>query len=517
MSDVDNTTDDTSSEAVDHPAVEVPTTSDPAPAPEADAVAEVASTPDPVAEEPGQPPAAPAAEAAPAEAAAPAEQTAPSEAAEPSDQTAPADAPAEQAAPSEAAVPAEQAAPSEAAEPSDQTAPAEAAAPAEQTAPSEAAVPAEQAEQVGEAAAPSETVTDAAQSAVEPTIDPASFKFQPGDIVPGTISQVGANGIEADLGDGDTAVIPRAEIDGEPEVGQVIEGLVMKHQAGTGRYVISPKRAGKARAWTKLVEAFESKTPVTGKVLDTTKGGLIVDLGLRAFLPESLVDVRKTGNLAALVGTEVTVMVIECEKLSGEVAAKERRSEKVVVNRKILRERERKAMRDRLMTTLQPGDRMTGTVTALTDFGAFVDIGGAEGLVHVSELAHRNVARPADVVSVGQDLDVVVLEVKADKGKISLSHKATLASPWQLLKERHKVGDLVYGSVTSLAPFGAFVLVEGEGFTIEGLIHVSELSRYRVESPSEVVNVGEGVWTKILAIEPEKRRLSLSLRRALEE
>ena len=453
MSDVDNTTDDTSSEAVDQPAVEVPTTSDPAPAPQADAVAEVASAPKPVVEDQGQSPAALAADIAPAASTAPAEHV-------------------------------------------------------EQV--SEAAAPSEQ-------AAPSETLTDAAQSAVEATIDPASFKFQPGDIVPGTISQVGANGIEADLGDGDTAVIPRAEIDGEPEVGQVIEGLVMKHQAGTGRYVISPKRAGKARAWTKLVEAFESKTPVTGKVLDTTKGGLIVDLGLRAFLPESLVDVRKTGNLAALVGTEVTVMVIECEKLSGEVAAKERRSEKVVVNRKILRERERKAMRDRLMTTLQPGDRMTGTVTALTDFGAFVDIGGAEGLVHVSELAHRNVARPADVVSVGQDLDVVVLEVKADKGKISLSHKATLASPWQLLKERHKVGDLVYGSVTSLAPFGAFVLVEGEGFTIEGLIHVSELSRYRVESPSEVVNVGEGVWTKILAIEPEKRRLSLSLRRALEE
>lgn len=353
--------------------------------------------------------------------------------------------------------------------------------------------------------------------ASEAVVDPASFKYQPGDIVPGTISQVGANGIEADLGDGDIAVIPRAEIEGDPEVGHPIEGLVMKHQAGTGRYVISPKRAAKARAWAKLVEAFESKTPVTGRVLDTTKGGLIVDLGLRAFLPESLVDVRKTGNLSALVGTDVTVMVIECEKLSGEVAAKERRSEKVVVNRKILRERERKAMRDRLMTTLQPGDRMTGTVTALTDFGVFVDIGGAEGLVHVSELAHRNVAKPSDVVSVGQDLDVVVLEVKADKGKISLSHKATLASPWQLLKERHKVGDLVYGSVTSLAPFGAFVLVEGEGFTIEGLIHVSELSRYRVESPSEVVNVGEGVWTKILAIEPEKRRLSLSLRRALEE
>jgi small subunit ribosomal protein S1 len=347
--------------------------------------------------------------------------------------------------------------------------------------------------------------------------DPASFKYQPGDIVPGSISQVGANGIEADLGDGDLAVIPRAEIDGDPEVGQAIEGLVMKHQGGTGRYVISPKRAAKARAWIKVLDAYESKTPLTGKVIDSTKGGVIVDLGLRAFLPESLIDVRKPSNVRALIGTDVTVMVIECEKLSGEAAAKERRSEKIVVNRKILREGERKATRDRLLQTLQPGDRMTGTVTALTDFGAFVDLGGAEGLVHVSELAHRNVAKPSDVLSMGQDIDVIVLDVKADKGKISLSHKATLASPWQLLQERHKVGDLVFGNVTSLAAFGAFVLVEGEGFTIEGLIHVSELSRYRVESPAEVVNVGEGVWTKILAIEPEKRRLSLSLRRALEE
>jgi small subunit ribosomal protein S1 len=351
----------------------------------------------------------------------------------------------------------------------------------------------------------------------EPVPDPASFKYQPGDIVPGSISQVGANGIEADLGDGDIAVIPRAEIDGDPEVGQAIEGLVMKHQGGTGRYVISPKRAAKARAWIKVLDAYESKTPLTGKVIDSTKGGVIVDLGLRAFLPESLIDVRKPGNVRALIGTEVTVMVIECEKLSGEAAAKERRSEKIVVNRKILREGERKALRDRLLQTLQPGDRMTGTVTALTDFGAFVDLGGAEGLVHVSELAHRNVAKPSDVLSIGQDIDVIVLDVKADKGKISLSHKATLASPWQLLQERHKVGDLVFGNVTSLAAFGAFVLVEGEGFTIEGLIHVSELSRYRVESPAEVVNVGEGVWTKILAIEPDKRRLSLSLRRALEE
>jgi small subunit ribosomal protein S1 len=361
--------------------------------------------------------------------------------------------------------------------------------------------------------------TTAAEASPDPEVvpEPASFRYQPGDIVPGHISVVGANGIEADLGDGDTAVIPRSEIDGDPVVGEAVEGTVIKHQAGTGRYVISPKRAAKARAWTRIVEAFESKTPMTGKVTDATKGGLIVDLGVRAFLPESLIDVRKPHNPRSLIGTEVTVMVVEAEKLSGDVAAQERRSEKVVVNRRILRETERKAQRDRLLTTLQAGDRMVGTVTALTDFGAFVDLGGAEGLVHVSELAHRNVAKPGDVVKVGQEIDVIVIEVKADRGKISLSHKATLASPWQQLKATAAVGDLVYGIVSGVAPFGAFVTVEGDGFVVEGLIHISELSRFRVEEASEVVNVGEGVWTKILAIEPEKRRLSLSLRRALEE
>ena len=365
----------------------------------------------------------------------------------------------------------------------------------------------------GESVESSEVVGEAA-AVTEP--DPASFRYQPGDIVPGTITAVGANGIEADLGSGDTAVIPRSEIDGDPAVGDAIEGAVIKHQGGTGRYVISPKRAGRARAWSRVLDAFEAKVPITGTVTDVTKGGLIVDLGLRAFLPESLIDVRKPNNPRALIGTQVTVMVVECEKLSGEAAAKERRSEKVVVNRRVLREVERKALRERLLNTLQAGDRMVGTVTALTEFGAFVDLGGAEGLVHVSELAHRNVAKPGDVVKVGQELDVIVLDVKADRGKISLSHKATLPSPWQKLQTMHKVGDLVYGTVSSIAAFGAFVAVEGDGFTLEGLIHVSELSRYRVESPSEVVNVGEGVWTQILAIEPEKRRLSLSLRRALE-
>lgn len=378
----------------------------------------------------------------------------------------------------------------------------EAASPASPTSPAEP--PADTA--VAEAAAASEA---------EPIV---TFRYQPGDIVPGAITVVGPNGIEADLGDGALAVIPRAELDGEPTVGQQVEGTVIKHQAGTGRYVISPRRAARTRAWARIVEAFESQTPITGTVTDTTKGGLIVDLGLRAFLPESLIDVRKPHNPRALVGQQVSVLVIEAERLTGAAAASERRSEKIVVNRRAVVDVERRAAKERLVHELAPGQRLRGRVSALTDFGAFVDIGGAEGLVHVSELAHRPVAKPGDVVKVGDELDVVVLEVKADRGKISLSRKAALPNPWEAFQQHHQVGDLVFGTVSGLAAFGVFVTVTGDGFEpVEGLVHISELSRFRVETPADVVAVGEGVWTKVLAIEPDRKRLSLSLRRALED
>ncbi len=347
---------------------------------------------------------------------------------------------------------------------------------------------------------------------------PVVFTYQTGDIVPGVITAIGANGIEVDL-DGELAVIPKAElVDGtDPGVGENVEGMVIRHQAGSGRYVISPKRAAKSRAWLKILAAFESGETMEGVVTETTKGGLIVNLGLRAFLPESLIDVRKPADTKSFIGQTVTVKIIECEKLSGERAAAERRSEKLVVNRKITMEADRKAAKQALMASLNVGDRKTGKVTALTDFGAFVDIGGVEGLIHISELAHRQVASAGEVVKVGEQVDVIIVEVKTERGKIGLSRKRALPNPWTQFAENHKVGDLVFGQVTGLAPFGAFVLVEGDGHDpVEGLVHISELSRFRVEEASEVVAVGEGVWTQVLAIEPEKKRVSLSLRRALE-
>jgi small subunit ribosomal protein S1 len=369
---------------------------------------------------------------------------------------------------------------------------------------------------------PVDTAVDtAAEVSGEPAVEPATvvFTYQPGDIVPGIITVIGPNGIEADLGEGEMAVIPKAELvdDHEPVVGEHIEGTVVRHQAGSGRYVISPKRAHRTRSWTRIEAAFEAGEPITGVVKATTKGGLILDLGMRAFLPESLIDVRKVADPASLVGTTMTVKIIECEKITGEQAATERRSEKIVVNRRIMLEAERQAQREALFSTIKVGDRKTGTVTALTDFGAFVDIGGGEGLIHVSELAHRQVNKPSDVVKVGETVDVVILDIKPERNKISLSRKAVLPSPWDQFSKLHKPGDLVFGTVTGLAAFGVFVTIEGEGFEpVEGLVHISELSRFRVEQASDVVAVGEGVWSQILSIDPDKRRVALSMRRALE-
>jgi ribosomal protein S1 len=177
-------------------------------------------------------------------------------------------------------------------------------------------------------------------------------------------------------------------------------------------------------------------------------------------------------------------------------------------------EQERAKQRAQLITSLAAGDRRRGRVSALVPFGAFVDLGGVEGLVHVSELAHRQVATPDQVVKVGDEIDVVVLEVNPEKKKISLSRKRALPDPWAQFQAAHQPGDLVYGTVTGVAAFGAFVRLDGQ--ELEGLIHISELSKFRVEDPNEVVAVGEGLWVKIIEITPEKKRLSLSLRRALD-
>lgn len=341
----------------------------------------------------------------------------------------------------------------------------------------------------------------------ERAAEDAGLRYQVGDIAPGTVTATRDDGADVDLGGGAVAVVPKSEMVGPPPaVGAAIEGKVIRRQGGNGRLVLSPRRAQADRAWNALQAAFEQGTTVTGKVKESVKGGYIVDLGLRAFLPESLVDVRRGSKLQT--GEEVEVAVIECERPAG-------RPERVVVDRRQVRERTASLSRDAIVAQLTVGQRARGRITAVTNFGAFVDIGGAEGLIHVSQLAHRQVADPREVVQVGQEVDVVVIDIRRERGKVALSRKAALPDPFSSFQTQHAIGDLVFGTVTSLAPFGAFIAIDGAD--VEGLVHISELSRYRVETPSEVVSVGEGVWVKVLGIDAAKRRLSLSLRRALEE
>jgi small subunit ribosomal protein S1 len=354
---------------------------------------------------------------------------------------------------------------------------------------------------------------DAAAPPVEPampaTDEGGALAYQPGDIVPGTVTAVRDDGVDLELDAGRRAVAPKAEwVAGATyAVGDAIEGQVLRRQ-GAGKYVLSMKRALKTRSWTRILAAKDSGEVMTGPVTEVVKGGLIVDLGLRAFLPESLIDVRRVGKPAELVGEIVSVLVIEAEKST------DRPGERIVVSRKPLREKERAEARSQLIHQIQPGERRRGRVSAIVPFGAFVDLGGIDGLIHVSEIAHAQVASADKVLSVGEEVDVVVLEVNPEKRKIALSRKRALPDPWASFQSQHQVGDLVFGTISGLAAFGAFVAIEGA--ELEGLIHISELSRFRVEQASDVVSVGEGVWVQVLEIAPDKKRLALSLRRALE-
>ena len=233
------------------------------------------------------------------------------------------------------------------------------------------------------------------------------------------------------------------------------------------------------------------------------KGGLILDIGLRGFLPASLVDLRRVRDLQPYVGKEIECKIIELDK----------NRNNVVLSRRAYLEETQREQRDEFLTNLKPGEIREGVVSSVVNFGAFVDLGGMDGLVHVSELSWKHVDHPSSVVQVGDEVTVQVLDVDLSRERISLSLKATQQDPWQEFAGSHEVGELVYGRVTKLVPFGAFVQV-GEG--IEGLVHISEMAVHHVEAPEQVVTPGEELWVKIIDIDLDRRRISLSIKQAAE-
>ncbi len=334
-------------------------------------------------------------------------------------------------------------------------------------------------------------------------------EFDDGDLVEGTVVKIDRDEVLVDIGYKSEGVIPIRELsirnDVNPEeivtLGEHIETLVLQKEDKEGRLILSKKRAQYERAWTDIEKIKDAEGIVKGPVIEVVKGGLIVDIGLRGFLPASLVELRRVRELQPYVGRVIEAKIIELD----------RNRNNVVLSRRAWLEEAQKEQRGDFLANLKPGERRKGVVSSVVNFGAFVDLGGMDGLIHVSELSWKHVDHPSSVVAVGDEVDVEVLDVDLDKERISLSLKNTQVDPWQEFADSHQEGQLVYGRITKLVPFGAFVQV-GDG--IEGLVHISEMAAHHVDLPEQVVTPGEELWVKIIEIDLQRRRISLSIKQA---
>ena len=343
-------------------------------------------------------------------------------------------------------------------------------------------------------------------------VDETIKYFNDGDIVTGTVVKVDHDEVLLDIGYKTEGIILTRELsikhDVDPEdvveVGDEIDALVLTKEDKEGRLMLSKKRAQYERAWGTIEELQANDQPVTGTVIEVVKGGLILDIGLRGFLPASLVEMRRVRDLDPYIGQELEAKIIELDK----------HRNNVVLSRRAYLEETQSAVRSDFLHQLQKGQVRKGVVSSIVNFGAFVDLGGVDGLVHVSELSWKHIDHPSEVVTVGDEVTVEVLDVDLDRERVSLSLKATQEDPWRVFARTHAVGQIVPGKVTKLVPFGAFVRVE-EG--IEGLVHISELAQRHVEVPDQVVNVNEEVMVKVIDIDLDRRRISLSLKQADED
>jgi small subunit ribosomal protein S1 len=342
-------------------------------------------------------------------------------------------------------------------------------------------------------------------------IDETIKYFNDGDIVEGTVVKVDRDEVLLDIGYKTEGVIPSRELsikhDVDPaevvSVGDRVEALVLQKEDKEGRLILSKKRAQYERAWGTIEEIKEKDGVVRGSVIEVVKGGLILDIGLRGFLPASLVEMRRVRDLQPYVGRELEAKIIELDK----------NRNNVVLSRRAWLEQTQSEVRSEFLNKLAKGQVRKGVVSSIVNFGAFVDLGGVDGLVHVSELSWKHIDHPSEVVEVGQEVEVEVLDVDLDRERVSLSLKATQEDPWRQFARTHAIQQIVPGKVTKLVPFGAFVRVE-DG--IEGLVHISELAEKHVEIPEQVVQVGSDVMVKVIDIDLERRRISLSLKQANE-
>ncbi len=343
---------------------------------------------------------------------------------------------------------------------------------------------------------------------IVPNYDATIVPFEEGDVVTGLVVRIDKDEVLVDIGYKSEGVIPSNELSirksvdpsDEVELGEEVDALVLTKEDQDGRLILSKKRARFERAWRKIEAAAESGEPVIGAVIEVVKGGLIIDLGVRGFLPASLVDIRRVPNLDEYLGTNIECKVIELN----------RSRNNVVLSRRAVLEEERKEQRQAILERLQPGLIIEGQISNIVDFGAFVDLDGIDGLIHISELSWSHVNHPSEILNIGDTVQVKVLDIDRDRQRISLGLKQTQEDPWQRVVDTYNVGDELEGAVTKVVAFGAFVeILEG----VEGLVHISELAQQHVENPREIVAPGDEVKVRILEIDSDRRRLSLSIKR----
>ena len=343
---------------------------------------------------------------------------------------------------------------------------------------------------------------------IVPNYDATIHPFQEGDVVTGHVVRIDNDEVLVDIGYKSEGVIPSGELSirksvdphDEVELGEEVDALVLTKEDQDGRLILSKKRARFEKAWRRIEAAAESGEPVQGQVIEVVKGGLIIDLGVRGFLPASLVDIRRVPNLDEYMGQAIECKVIELN----------RSRNNVVLSRRAVLEEQRKEDRERILDRLQPGQVVEGTISNIVDFGAFVDLDGIDGLIHISELSWSHVNHPSEILSIGDTVSVKVLDIDRQRQRISLGLKQTQEDPWQRVVDTYNIGDELEGNVTKVVTFGAFVeILDG----VEGLVHISELAQHHVENPREIIQPGDPVRVKILEIDSERRRLSLSIKR----
>tara|TARA_Y100000588_G_scaffold321174_1_gene352200 strand:+ start:334 stop:2103 length:1770 start_codon:yes stop_codon:yes gene_type:complete len=326
-----------------------------------------------------------------------------------------------------------------------------------------------------------------------------------GEVIKGTVLKVSSSEVVVDVGYKSEGMIALQEfIDEEGECivqpGDTVDVLLERTEDRDGHIVLSREKAEKMKIWDEVEKAYDDRKVVIGRVIERIKGGLAVDIGVRAFLPGSQVDVRPVRNLDALRGEELRMRVIKVNKKRGNI----------VLSRKVLLEEENTEKKKHTLETLEEGKVLRGVVKNITDYGAFIDLGGIDGLLHVTDMSWGRAAHPSELFKVNDEVDIVVLKFDRETERVSLGYKQLHADPWTAVEERYAVGMRVSGKVVSLTDYGAFIEIEAG---VEGLIHVSEMSwSKRVKHPSKLLNVGDEVESMVLGVDPQARRISLGLK-----